>query len=187
MNAGSNITFPSKQDTADLLEIIQNSQRGDHVAFASLYDKYAPALNGVILRMVNYDIHVAQDCLQDTFLKIFNHIADYSADKGTIFTWVLTIARNTALDKLRNIQSKQCQSLDIIVGMEHICHPHLSIDSIGVFDILKNLNSEHQSLIHLAYYKGMSQRDIADHLNMPLGTVKTKTRAAMLRLRKIWS
>lgn len=173
-------------DSTDLIQLIQHTQGGDRSAFSSLYDKFSPALYGVILKIVRKDIHVAEDCLQDTFVKIWKHIASYDAHKGSIFTWMLTIARNTALDKLSSLNSKQIHSMDSAVGIEETKYnTSLNTDTIGLNDIMKKLDAEHQSLINMAYYQGMTQSEIADQLGMPLGTIKTKIRAAMLMLRNL--
>ena len=173
-------------DSQDLIQLIQHSQNGDKSAFSSLYDKFSPALYGVILKIVRQDTHVAEDCLQDTFVKIWKNISSYDAQKGSIFTWLLTIARNTALDKLSSLKSKQIHSLDSTVGMEETKYnTFLNIDTIGISDVMKRLHPEYQTLIHMAYYQGMTQSEIADQLGIPLGTAKTKIRAAMLSLRNI--
>ena len=173
-------------DSQDIIQLIQSTQRGDKTSFGLLYDKFSPALYGVILKIVRQDIQVAEDCLQDSFVKIWKHLASYDAQKGSIFTWMLTVARNTALDKLSSLKSKQIHSMDSTVGMEEKnYHTTTNTDVIGVADVVRKLEPEYQTLIHLAYYQGMTQSEIADQLNMPLGTVKTKTRAAMLMLRNI--
>lgn len=171
-------------DSGEIDRLIQNTQRGDKFAFATLYDRFSPALYGVILKIVRQDIHIAEDCLQDSFVKIWKHISSFEPQKGSIFTWMLTIARNTALDKLSSLKAKQIQSMDSTVGIEEKnYHSTTNTDTIGIVDMLKRLDPEYQQLIQMAYYQGMSQSEIADQLQIPLGTVKTKTRAAMQVLR----
>jgi RNA polymerase sigma-70 factor (ECF subfamily) len=173
-------------DSQDLIQLIQHTQQGDKSAFSSLYDKFSPALYGVILKIVRQDTHVAEDCLQDAFVKIWKHISTYDAHKGSIFTWMLTIARNTALDKLSSLKAKQIHSLDSTVSIEETKYnTSLNIDTIGISDVMKRLQPEYQTLINMAYYQGMTQVEIADELGLPLGTAKTKIRAAMLSLRNI--
>ena len=159
-------------------------QSGDESAFAILYDRFSPALYGIILKIVRQDTHIAEDCLQDSFVKIWKHISGFDAQKGSIFTWMLTIARNTALDKLSSLKAKQIQSMDSTVSMEDKnYHTTTNTDTIGLVEIIHKLDPEYQQLIQMAYYQGMSQSEISDQLQIPLGTVKTKTRAAMQVLR----
>lgn len=157
-------------------------------AFNSLYDHYAPALYGIILRIVN-DNDIAEDILQDSFLKIWNHFSNYDASKGRLFTWMLNIARNAAIDYLRSSQAKvstQNQSLDnSVYEIETMMGNTTYVDHIGLKSVLKKLRPEYILLIDMVYYKGYTQDEIARELNIPLGTVKTRIRAALNQLREI--
>lgn len=165
-------------------DLVEKIKSGEKKSFEVLYDQYAPALYGVILKILQQDTASAQDSLQDSFVKIWKNISLYDSSKGSIFTWMLTIARRTALDKLDSIRNKKIQNLDSPVNIEHVqFHTHSSIDGIGVKELVNKLQPDHQILISLAYFQGYTQEEIAQKLTMPLGTVKTKTRAAMQELR----
>lgn len=157
-------------------------------AFKSLYDNYSAALYGVVLKVVEIE-EQAQDILQDTFVKIWKNFSSYDASKGKLFTWMLNIARNTAIDSLRSKQGKmesKIQSIDDSVYQVNAqTNVTTSVDQIGLKDVLKKLKNEHLILIELVYFKGYTQDEISKELNMPLGTVKTRIRTALNQLREI--
>ena len=163
-------------------------QRRDQQAFSYLYDNYAGALNGIIYRLVE-DRELSEDILQEVFLKIWNNFASYDTRKGRLFTWMINIARNLTIDTLR---SKEYKKQGKISGDE-ISVSNFSADSkimekfdgLGLRKQLLNLKPEQRSIIDLAYFKGFTQDEIARELSIPLGTVKTRMRAAILELRKI--
>ena len=163
-------------------------QRRDQQAFSYLYDNYAGALNGIIYRLVE-DRELSEDILQEVFLKIWNNFASYDTRKGRLFTWMINIARNLTIDTLR---SKEYKKQGKISGDE-ISVSNFSSDSkivekfdgLGLRKQLLNLKPEQSSIIDLAYFKGFTQDEIARELSIPLGTVKTRMRAAILELRKI--
>lgn len=165
-------------------DLVQKIKAGEKKSFEVLYDQYAPALYGIILKILQQDAASAQDSLQDSFVKIWKNISSYDESRGSVFTWMLTIARRTALDKLDSIKNKKIQNLDSPVNIaQDRFQTHSSVDGIGVRDLVDKLQPDHQILISLAYFQGYTQDEIARRLNMPLGTVKTKTRAAMQELR----
>jgi len=165
--------------------LIEAIQQGDQKALATLYDAYSGALNGVILRVVrNNDL--AQEVLQDTFVKIWRSAGAYDPAKGRPFTWMMNIARNTAIDMVRSAavrHSGSVRSLDDVVYRTGHDDVREQMDDAGVKDVVMDLKPEHRELIELAYYQGFSQQEIADNTGIPLGTVKSRTRAALLELR----
>lgn len=169
-------------------ELVLLLQARDQQAFSYLYDNYAAALNGVICKMVE-DRQIAEDILQEAFLKIWNNIQRYDAVKGRLFTWMLNIVRNLTIDTLR---SKGYNKQTKISGDENTVSNYTA-DSRGserfdVMDLRKqllNLRPEQRRLIDLAYFQGYTQEEISKEMNIPLGTVKTRIRATMLELRKI--
>ena len=154
-----------------------------------LYDNYSSTIYGVILRILKAE-DIAEEVLQDCFLRFWNKISDYDHTKGRLFTWMINISRNLAIDKLRSKDYKSMSRNDDIETS------HLDFDSnysfkfepehIGVKEILENLNPEQKILLDMMYFKGYSQTEIADELNIPLGTVKTRVRTAMIILRKFF-
>lgn len=162
----------------------QQDQRG----FAILYDNYSAALYGVILKIVRTE-ETAADVMQDAFVKIWRNISSYERTKGSLFTWILNVARNTAIDKLRSQdyqQSLQNQPLDDSVGMVERENPiETQVDALGVRGLVDQLKPEYRSIVELVYFQGYTQAEVADELAVPLGTVKTRVKAALGHLRSL--
>jgi len=180
-----NLSSKLKYTEEELVTLIRNRSTE---AFKSLYDNYSAALYGVVLKVVEIE-EQAQDILQDSFVKIWKNFSSYDASKGRLFTWMLNIARNTAIDSLRSKQGKmdnKIQSIDDSVYQVNAqTNVTTSVDQIGLKDVLKKLKNEHLILIELVYFKGYTQDEISKELNMPLGTVKTRIRTALNQLREI--
>lgn len=156
-------------------------------AFSYLYDNYAPALNAVIYRMVE-DQPLSEDILQEAFVKIWNNFTSYDKIKGRLFTWMVNITRNLTIDTMR---SKGYKKQNKISGDENSVNNLQDnnsgierFDSMGVSKQLINLKPDQRQIIDLAYFKGYTQDEISKQLDIPLGTVKTKMRTAILELRK---
>ncbi|MES2138476.1 MAG: sigma-70 family RNA polymerase sigma factor [Bacteroidota bacterium] len=168
-------------------ELITLIKGGNQNAFSYLYDNYSKALFGVIYNIVGNDAE-AEDILQNVFLKIWRNFYSYKEEKGRLFTWMLNIARNSAIDYTRSRQNKmnlKNYSSDNLVNEINKVHSNnVSYDHIGLKKVLTELKEDHQTIIDLAYYKGYTQVEIAQKLNLPFGTVKTKVRQAIITLRK---
>ncbi|MDX2249288.1 MAG: sigma-70 family RNA polymerase sigma factor [Bacteroidia bacterium] len=169
---------------SQLIEALVNRQKP---ALALLYDRYASAIYGIILRVVKEQA-VAEDALQDCFMKVWNKIESFDPEKGRLFTWISNIARNTAIDFTRSRTYKkrgEPQSLE----KENINNPILQettyIDGIGLQEIVGRLKPEYKELVDLLYFRGYSHTEAAETLNLPLGTVKTRARTAIQELRKL--
>lgn len=162
----------------------------DQRAFNYLYDNYSGALYGVILRIV-ISPKFAEEVIQDVFVKIWTNFSSFDADKARIYTWMLSIARNAALDyrKLKSVKAElQNQPLpDSVNTIEEQYYTQSDqvekMDLIGVKNVLNILKPELRILIDMAYYEGHTQQEISEILNIPLGTVKTRTRTAFLQLK----
>ncbi|MFY0253915.1 RNA polymerase sigma factor [Chitinophaga sp. 30R24] len=169
-------------------ELVQGLRARDQKMFSYLYDQYSPALYGVIVKVLNDD-RAAGDVLQEVFLKIWRHLDRYDEEKGRLFTWMLNIARNTAIDILRSKSYKQEQKIQNITENVHATNSALTVypvtDYLGFSRVLEKLTKEQRTLIDLAYYKGCTQEEIAKVLDIPLGTVKTRMRNAINQLRNI--
>lgn len=180
--------MPPKQTyTQD--ELIPLIRARDQKAFSYLYDNYSRALFGVIQAIVN-DTEESEDVLQKTFLKIWNNFPSYDAGKGRLYTWMLNIARNLAIDTTRSkhekIKSKiQSTSQNVYKYENNLLVNDLTHESIGLKSILDNLKVEHREIIDMAYFEGYTQEEISKKLNMPLGSVKTRVRQAIQRLREL--
>jgi RNA polymerase sigma-70 factor (ECF subfamily) len=160
----------------------------DKTALAYLYDSYAGALLGVIARIVRKE-EMAEEVLQDVFLKIWDRIDSYDRGKGKLFTWMVNIARNQAIDKTRSREfNKDRQTGDLekfvnrIDATEHI---ELGVEAIGLRELINRLPGDQQFVIDKHYLKGYTQAEISEEFNLPLGTVKTRMRLAMQVLRNL--
>jgi RNA polymerase sigma factor (sigma-70 family) len=169
-------------------ELVLLLKEKNNKAFGYLYDNYSAALFGIIRQIID-DNELASDVLQEVFLNIWRRIETYDPSKGRLFTWMLNIARNASIDTLRskNYQnSKKNQELpddvnNIGSGMQFI---QTNIDNIGLRKILEKLKPEHRILIELAYFKGYTHEEISKIESVPLGTVKTRIRNALLQLKE---
>jgi RNA polymerase sigma factor (sigma-70 family) len=163
--------------------ILRLKQRDERV-ISDLYDAYSGALYGVVLRIVQMP-ELAEQVLQDTFVKIWRNSESYDASKGRLFTWMLNIARNTAIDatRTRHFQDRsKTESPDKLVyqpGGENI-----NPDHVGLHELVAKLDDKYSSLVDLIYFKGYTQEEAAEATGVPLGTVKTRLRFAMQELRR---
>lgn len=168
-------------------ELVYQLQMQDQSAFSYLYDNYAAALNGVIHRMVE-DTQLSEDILQEAFIRIWNNFKQYDAGKGRLFTWMVNITRNLTIDTLRSKGYKKQQKIS---QNESSITNYQNKDSIAKFDgiglnkQLAALKPEYKNLIDLAYYGGYTQEEISKEMGIPLGTVKTRMRTAIMELRKM--
>ncbi len=166
--------------------LINRLQAQDRTAIGELYDAYGAALFGVVLRIVQQR-ELAEQVLQDTFVKAWRNGTSYDTSKGRLFTWLLNIARNTAIDTTRTAhfqKSRKTDSLDALVyspGGESI-----NPDQIGVREVVNRLDEKYKSLIDLVYFKGYTQEEVAEETGIPLGTIKTRLRFAINELRGIF-
>ena len=166
-------------------ELIKGLQAHDEKAFSLLYDSYSPALLGIIAKIVK-DEAEAENLLQDSFVKIWKNINQYDAAKGRLFTWLLNIARNTALNFLRSahyFEQGEIQNLESVVYTETVKTELTEVNYIGVSETVQKLDPKLKQVIHLIYYLGYTQQEVSEQLNLPLGTVKTRTRMALQLLR----
>ena len=163
--------------------LIAHLRGGDERAFQHLYEHYHTALLGVITQMVKDPIE-AQDLLQDTYAKSWQRFHSYNPQQGGLFNWLLTIARNTALDALRRGKCVQFTSLTALDTLPVTMSYQPVTDTIGIEHLVRQLLLPHQwQVIDLAYWQGYTYREIANQLVLPLGTVKSRVRQALIRLR----
>lgn len=169
-------------------QLVEKLKAGDAPAFRYLYDNYSSVLYGVICRIVNND-ETAQDVLQEAFVRIWKNFSQYDASKGRLFTWILNVARNLAIDHLRSHSHKQQtknQRLDDSVNLINLNEKVSSgIDHIGLREVISKLKPEYVTVINMAYFGGYTQEEMAKELNLPLGTVKTRIRTALMHLRDL--
>ena len=154
--------------------------------FTYLYEHYSGALFAIISGIVP-DEALAADVLQEVFVNIFRRIEMYDSDRSRLYTWMLNIARNAAIDMVRSKgfrQMKQNREIDDPV-YEASGSTSQQIDHIGVRKMLSKLKGDLQQVLELAYFSGYTQEEISDILKIPLGTVKTRVRTALKQLREL--
>ncbi len=143
---------------------------------------------GIISRVVKNE-DVAEEVLQDVFLKIWDKIESYDASKGKLFTWMLNIARNQAIDKTRSKEiskGRKTDDIDNLVGrIDKADYNELSVEAIGLSEVLVKLTNDQRFVIEKLYLEGYTQSEVSEEFDIPLGTVKTRTRMAMSELRTI--
>ena len=168
-------------------ELVSKLKSRDTVAIQALYDMYSAALLGVISRIIQPS-EVAEDLLQETFIKIWNAAETYDSSKGRLFTWMMNIARNLSIDKLRSKDYKNSgknqdieNNVDFIDAQKEVT---FNADLLGLKDMVTTLKPEYNDVLNLVYFKGYTHIEAAQELNLPLGTVKTRIRMAIMELRK---
>lgn len=178
-----------QSNETEIIDLVKRLQTKSTAAFSDLYDNYAAALFGVICRRVrNNDI--AEELLQDVFIKIWRHIDTYNPAKGTLFTWMLNITRNSCKDYFR---SKQYHYQILVLGncleQEDVLNPNqitYQDENRDLYEITQTLEFKYKQIIDLVYIYGYSQEEVSKMLNIPIGTVKTRSRNALKRLRQLY-
>lgn len=169
-------------------QLISLLKSRDNKAFGYLYDNYSGALYSIIVQILN-DVELANDVLQEVFINIWRKIDSYDQTKGRLFTWMLNIARNASIDTLRSRTYQNDRKNQPMPGSvdEQLSGQtaQLNVDNIGFRKVLGQLKEDQRILIDLAYFKGYTHEEIAAIQNIPLGTVKTRIRNALIQLRGI--
>jgi RNA polymerase sigma-70 factor (ECF subfamily) len=171
----------------EIVSALMNNQRD---AMGLVYDKYSSFLYGLIVKIVHSE-EIAEDILQEVFVRIWKNISMFDRKKAKFITWIANIARNLSIDKIRSKEYKnklQNHNIDDFVNIiAESPASGFNPEHIGVKEMLEKLKPEHKELIDLVYFKGYTQSDAADKLGIPLGTVKTRIRAAINNLREIFT
>jgi len=167
-------------------DLVGRAARGDRTALRRLYDLYSPCAMAIGLRMVK-NRPVAEEVVQDTFVEVWRRSREYDASRGTVSAWVATIARTRALDRLRADARLSAAKEKAAAQPEtpSVAPLELAVERQQrerVNAALATLPAEQRLAIELAYYDGLTQREIAEKLGQPLGTVKTRVRLAMEKL-----
>jgi RNA polymerase sigma-70 factor (ECF subfamily) len=167
-------------------ELVMLLKQRDEPAFSYLYDHYSGALYSVILGIVP-DRELANDVLQDVFIKIWRQMDTYDTTKGRLFTWMLNVARNASIDVVRSKNFQQSQQNRELT--ENIYDAggstNINTDKIGLRKIVHKLKEDYRVLVELSYFEGFTQDEISKMLDVPLGTVKTRLRAALIQLKQV--
>ncbi len=177
----------SAKVTYEEYELVAALRQKENQAFSYLYDHYSGALYGIINQIVA-DTELSNDVLQETYVNIWRRIDTYDASRGRLFTWMLNIARNAAIDKTRSKGFQQSQRQISLADGEMI--PAIvrpGVDDLGLKKMILKLKDEQRLLIDLSYFQGFTHEQIAKALDIPLGTVKTRIRSALTQLRALLS
>ncbi len=175
-----------EEDDRDLAERLK---RREPAALAKLYDSYGKIAFSLIYRIVR-DVGVAEDLVQETFLRVWNRAQGFDAARGALGPWLLAVARNRAIDYIRSSGGKMARGA---LDLEYAEHPSAFVNfesdlltrdrEMRVRKAVDRLNENQRHVIELAYFEGLSQTEMAERMGQPLGTVKTWVRSALKNLR----
>lgn len=170
-------------------ELAERLRKRDPQALAELYDRYGRLVYSLIVRVVR-DGALAEDLVQETFLRVWNRAQGFDAERGALGPWLLAVARNRAIDYLRSAGGRERKALEL----EEVDHPTLyrdmerdilASDKVRIVrSALEKLSPRQREVIELAYFEGLTQTEMAERMGQPLGTVKTWVRAALKSLRE---
>ena len=151
-----------------------------------LYEYYGDALYGIAFKTTQ-DEDLAKDVLQESLIKIWNKIDTYDKEKSKLFTWIFRVTRNTAIDKIRSYKTKSDKEIQIEVSNVY----NLGVDSlkpehIDIKDHLSSLDEKYQIVIEALFFKGMTQQEASEELDIPLGTIKSRLKIGLRELRKVF-
>lgn len=179
---GGGLSLEQENDTS----LIQQMATGDRNALATLYDQHGPLLLGVALKIMSHRAE-AEDLVHDVFLEAWRSAADYDAQRGSVRCWLLIRLRSRALDRKRSGFAKRVSAVDDPRSLERPMileeDPILSPDHHTLRRVLRELPPEQQQVLELAYFSGLSSSEIALRLEIPIGTVKSRTAMGLSRLR----
>ncbi len=168
-------------------ELVLAIRQRKAIGAEALYDMYSGSLMSVIIKIVQNQ-EVAEDILQEAFIKIWNSFSGYDANKGRLFTWMVNLSRNLAIDKLRSKDFRnQLKNQDIENNVTFIDETNNTVfkpELLGVKDLVKKLKPEQKLILDLIYFQGYTHVEVSEELDIPLGTVKTRLRMAITELRR---
>ena len=173
-----------KLTTEELVSLLKSR---DEKGFNYLYDNYSGALYGVIIKIINYQ-EESNEVLQDVFVKIWNSIQSFDANKGSLYTWMLNVARNSAIDRVKSKSFRndlKNQSIPEFVNDSTTLSTEQKHEFNEVQTIVNRLRDDYKVIINKSYFGGYTQEEISEDLGIPLGTVKTRSRAAIKELRDL--
>ncbi|WP_257255526.1 MULTISPECIES: RNA polymerase sigma factor [unclassified Endozoicomonas] len=181
----TSISTPSPQSLA---EDLARCARGEQKAFKHLYQLTSSKLFALILRILK-DRELAEDCLQQVYIKIWQASSSYNSSKAAPMTWMNTIARNQALDHLRKLNREpqvETEALDLQVDQSSSQEQKMTEtqNSQQVHRCLRTLNDNQRRCLELSYFDGMTHQNLSNQLEVPIGTVKTWIRRGLMRLKE---
>jgi len=179
----------TRKTTLSEQDLVLALRQKDKAGVEALYNMYSSSLYGVIFRIVQHE-EIAEDLLQETFVKIWNSFSQYDASKGRLFTWMVNVARNLSIDKIRSKDfrnNSKNQDLENTVNfVDEQVNTAINPDVVGVKELVNQLKPDQKSVLDLVYFRGYTHVEAAEELGIPLGTVKTRMRMAIITLRKFF-
>ncbi len=170
------------------ISLVEQIKAGNRQALEELYDAYAGMVYGVVLKMIRNE-ELAQEIVQDVFLRVWKSIDSYDPAKAKISTWMINIARNRTIDEIRSKNYRNLQENQSIHDSVHeegkTGRVEMKVDAIGLKSVINRLRPEQKLLLEFVYFGGYTHEEAARELNIPLGTVKTRIRSSILELRKL--
>jgi RNA polymerase sigma-70 factor, ECF subfamily len=172
--------------------LLARIRRGEEAALAELYDRLGGLVYSVAYHVLQ-NATLAEEVTQDTFLKVWNQAHSWDGARGRVTTWLATIARYTAIDRLRVEQRRDPKGQVDIEDVINVLGSMSVMDEPGWADerliktLIQELPADQRQVIELAYFYDMSHSEMADHLSIPLGTVKGRVRAGLIKLRDMWA
>ncbi len=185
MTTTENRTLAEMDDT----EVVREAARGEVAALATLYDRYSGLMLSMANRMLG-EKTMGEDLVQDVFMEVWRRAHAFDASRGSVRTWLLVRLRSRALDRLRSAKHRREVTVDDVSPREAAPtpeDPELSPDRALVRDVVQQLPDEQRRVIELSYFHGLSSSEIAEQMGSPLGTVKSRTAAALSKLRAAMS
>jgi RNA polymerase sigma-70 factor (ECF subfamily) len=171
-------------------ELVMAIRNKENVGAEALYEMYSSSLYGVIYRIIQHE-EIAEDLLQDTFIRIWNSFSSYDSTKGRLFTWMVNIARNISIDKTRSKDFRNSSKTEDIennvLSMEMQSGNILNPEVMGLKELVAKLKPEQKIILDLVYFRGFTHAEVSEELEIPLGTVKTRLRNAIISLRKVFN
>jgi RNA polymerase sigma-70 factor, ECF subfamily len=166
-------------------ELVGQVAQGDKQALSELYDRYARPVYATGVRLLR-DSHLAEDLVQDAFTNVWRGAASFDPKQASFATWLYRLTRNRAVDlnrrkRVRPMSAGEEPLRNVSGGPE----PEASVDLWDVAKALSRISDDHREVLNLAYFEGLSQREISQRTGVPLGTIKSRTTAALKRLRQV--
>lgn len=166
--------------------IIELLKRKDQYALNLLYENYSDSLYGAILKVTRNE-KIAEDALQETFIKVWKNGEKYDPSKAKLFTWLFRIARNTAIDKLRSFNNRYHKEIQIDKSNVYILPgTSLNQDVLDIKEHVSRLEQKYQIVLNALFFEGMTQQEASDELDIPLGTIKSRLKIGLRELKKVY-
>jgi RNA polymerase sigma-70 factor, ECF subfamily len=181
----------TQESPPEEVDLMQRIAARDQMALAEFYDRFGDLIYGMTLRVLQNQT-LAEEAMQDTLMKVWNLAARWEPERSKLVSWLLTLARYTAIDRLRK---EQRQSPWTAIGLEDLLNLISQTrgveqswwdDRHQIEQLIQRLPPEQVEAIDLAFFRGMTHVEIADHLKQPLGTIKSRIRHGLMMLKELW-